>query len=169
MQRTILRWGLRYFGSSIFATYPFGLNEFWTLKAAVFVALLITSLLIFFWTGSALGALATIPLLGLNSVALGYLDILFAFILVGSLWTLQARRYEIASALFAICALTKWQPLIIFPFVAVFFLVGERSPPGVKKTWFRVWPGVLICLAVAAAYGWEPTRACSQLPSTELL
>jgi len=139
-----------------FATYPFGLNEFWTLKAAVLAALIITSVLVFFWTESALGALAVIPLLGLNSVALGYLDILFAFTLVGSLWALQARRYEIASALFAICALTKWQPLIIFPFVTMYFLIGERSGPDLRKTWFRVWPGALICLVVVAVYGWTP-------------
>jgi hypothetical protein len=69
---------------------------------------------------------------------------------------LQARRYEVSSALFAISALTKWQPLIVLPFVAIYHLVGERDELAVKRAGLRIWPGILVCLAVVAEYGWGP-------------
>jgi hypothetical protein len=58
----------------------------------------------------------------LNSVALGYIDIFFAPTLILAFWMLQGRRLLWFSVFFTISILTKWQPIIIAPFIALYIL-----------------------------------------------
>jgi hypothetical protein len=101
----------------------------------------------------------------LNAVPLGYLDILMApaFLLaVGCLVRMERavvpRERLLAAAAFAVCfslaMWTKWQPLIVLPFVAVF--VFKRGKP---ERHGMVWGMLLFAALIAAVYSGQPLLA----------
>lgn len=62
----------------------------------------------------------------LNTQGLGYTDIFFFPFLIFSVLFLLRQRYLIAGILFGIASLTKWQPIIILPFL-IFYLISLKS------------------------------------------
>ena len=136
-----------------------GAPVFLSIKLAILAFLLLSVLLFWLWTRS-LGAVLILYFgLVLNSTALGYIDIFFAPGLILSLWMLQRRRWGLFSLFYALTCLTKWQPLIIAPFIGL-YCFGARGRQGWKEI-RRLLPGLLIpggaaALALVLAFGPQP-------------
>jgi hypothetical protein len=104
-----------------------GFTLFETIKLTILVFLLLTTFLFWLWTRDHYLTLVLYASLLLNSVALGYIDIFFAPSLVLALWMLKERRWGWFSVFYAITCLTKWQPVLIAPFIALYIL-GIQHP-----------------------------------------
>lgn len=102
------------------------INPFLIFKAVQILFLLLTSMVFWAWTRDWLLAIGLHLALLHNSIALGYLDIYFAPTLILSLWALSKRRWTLFAISFGLSFLTKWQPLIILPFLLVHMWGQER-------------------------------------------
>jgi len=99
-----------------------GIGTFEALKWSLVVFLLAASALVWLWTRSVIvAALFGLALL-LNSVALGYIDIYFAPTLILALWALKVRKWIWFVVFFSAACLTKWQPVLIAPFIVLYIL-----------------------------------------------
>ncbi len=123
--------------------------------------LLVTFLVTLWVTKGALLALILLAALLINSVALGHLDVFFAPALVLALWALKKGKLTLFTVTFCLSFLTKWQPLIIGPFFALYILkirrLGDWNLIDFKQIAKKV---VLPFLAIAAlafmVFGIEP-------------
>lgn len=97
-------------------------------KLALFLALLATLIIFLAYTKDALlTALLGLSLI-LSSVALAYLDIFYAPLLVMALWALHKGRLTLFAVCYTLACFTKWQPIIVAPFLAVYlFATYEAS------------------------------------------
>jgi hypothetical protein len=99
-----------------------GLSPFMSLKVALLTFQLISTALILllsrnYWVAAAFNAS-----LILSSVGLGYQDVWFAPPLIAAFWAFEAKHNVLGTAAFLIACLTKWQPLIVAPFLGVYLL-----------------------------------------------
>jgi hypothetical protein len=86
-----------------------------------------------------------------DSVALGYLDVIYAPALLGMVWAMHAGRSALALLLLACSCLLKWQPLILAPFVVAYLVHrGEFSSP--RRAARVLWPTLSAVLAVAIIF-----------------
>lgn len=99
-----------------------------------------------FWVAAALNASFL-----LSAVGLGYTDIFFAPWLIVAFWAFQSKRYLSGTALFLIACFTKWQPIILAPFIAVYLLqISDlRSLRNALNTWL-FWQLVIVVLLLFA-------------------
>jgi hypothetical protein len=134
-------------------------NDLIGLKIVLTAVLFVTSGLFWLWTRNLRLAVALHLALLLSSVALGYLDILVAPALLGSLWALKEKRLLLFSALFVSACLTKWQPIVLAPFFAVYVL----STQGFVKTLVKVLPPALVILG-ACYWAFGPSEAEAEHP-----
>jgi hypothetical protein len=102
--------------------HPAGFTQFETIKLTILVFLLATALIFWIWTRNLIWTLVLYASLLMNSAALGYIDIFFAPSLVLALWMLKERRWGWFSVFYALSCLTKWQPVLIAPFIALYIL-----------------------------------------------
>ena len=105
------------------------------LSIGVFVGL--TTLAFWRWTKDARAAMAMFLALLLNSMLLAYVDIYFAPALVLGLWALKEGKLALFSVCFSAACLTKWQPLIILPFLLVFVMRREEQRPSTRALLLR--------------------------------
>ncbi len=99
-----------------------GVGTFGAVKFSIFLFLLLTSFV--FWWGTRdfwITVILHLSLL-LNSVALGYIDIFFAPSLILSIWAIKERKLILFTIFYSIACLTKWQPIILAPFIGVYIL-----------------------------------------------
>jgi len=96
------------------------------IKGTIAAFLLLTTLLTLWATKDLLLSLLLLGGVLINSVALGHLDIFFAPTLVLALWALKEKRLVLFTIAFCFSFLTKWQPLIIAPFIALYILGIDR-------------------------------------------
>lgn len=95
----------------------------------------------------------------LDSVALGYLDILVAPPLLSAIWLyLDDKRPKLAALLFWLSALLKWQPLLLAPFVGALLINRYRQGQKADLRWFGLVGGALLC-ACLGVYGTAFLRA----------
>jgi hypothetical protein len=98
--------------------------------------------------------------LTLNSMGLAYLDIYFAPFLIAGLFFLERGNLNLGFVLFVISCFTKWQPLIIAPFVCLYLLGTARQRPpenhGIKRQMlpFALGAGV-VALPLLMIFGWK--------------
>ena len=92
------------------------------IKLSIILFLCLTSLACWLWTKDVGVTLLMHLALLLNSAALAYVDIYFAPTLVLALWALKQRKLLFFTVCFTIACLTKWQPLIIAPFILLYIL-----------------------------------------------
>src|SRR6266567_6843055 len=97
-----------------------GTSQFLVLKISLLLSLFATSACFYWFTRNPLLIAALELALTLNSMGLAYLDIYFAPFLIAGLFFLQRGNPNRGLILFAISCFTKWQPLIIAPFVLVY-------------------------------------------------
>jgi hypothetical protein len=148
-----------YLSAAVRVGTDFRQNDLIGLKIVLTAALFVTSGLFWLWTRNFRLAVALHLALVLSSVALGYLDILVAPALLGALWALKARRLVIFSALFTVACLTKWQPLILAPFLAVHVLWTQ----GFAKALVKVLAPALVILG-ACYWTFGPSDARAEHP-----
>jgi hypothetical protein len=91
-------------------------------------------------------------------VDLAYIDIFFAPFLVLALWALHKDRWWLFSLLLAVACLIKWQPLVLAPFFALYFLrarslAGLRDAPWRRVLVEAVAPAAAIFVGVLAVFG----------------
>jgi len=99
-----------------------GIGAFGAVKFSVFLFLLLTSLVFWWWTRDFWITVILHLSLLLNSVALGYVDIFFVPSLILSIWAIKEKRLILFTIFYSIACLTKWQPIIIAPFIGVYIL-----------------------------------------------
>jgi len=145
--------------ASRFAT-AFGVTQFLVLKCSLVLFLFVTAACFYWFTRNLILTAALELALTLNSVGLAYLDIYFAPFLIAGLFFLQRGNLNLGFVLFVISCFTKWQPLIIAPFVLVYVLdlARERAPENHRiKT--QMLPFLLAAGAVAlpllVIFGWK--------------
>ncbi len=138
----------------------FGIAQFLVLKFSLLIFLLATAACFYWFTRNLILTGALELALMLNSMGLAYLDIYFAPFLIAGLFHLQRGNPNRGLILFAISCFTKWQPLIIAPFVLVYVLdlARERAPENHRiKT--QMLPFLLAAGAVALplflVFGWK--------------
>jgi hypothetical protein len=100
----------------------FNVTNFIAIKLSILFFLWLSTFFCWLWTEDLKIVLVLYFSLLLNSVALGYIDIYFAPSLIVALWMLKERRFVFFSLFYAIACLTKWQPLIIGPFIGVYIM-----------------------------------------------
>jgi hypothetical protein len=139
----------------------FGSNPFFVLKCFLFVFLLATALCFYWFTRNLILAAALELALILNSMALAYLDIFVAPFLIAGLFFLQRGNLNLGFVLFAASCLTKWQPLIIAPFVCLYALANARQRSAGKTSQLKA-PIVPFALAAGIiglplflVFGWK--------------
>jgi Gpi18-like mannosyltransferase len=98
------------------------IGTFGAVKFSIFLFLLLTSLVFWWWTRDFWITVILHLSLLLNSVALGYIDIFFAPSLILSIWALKERKLILLTIFYSIACLTKWQPIIIAPFLGMYIL-----------------------------------------------
>src|SRR5260370_18675690 len=125
-------------------------GDFVGLKILLSLFLLLTTAVFWLWTRDLLLTVGLHLTLLLSSVALGYLDILWAPPFLISFWALTRKRYALFAVSFSVAALTKWQPLIIAPFLLVYLFKAA----GLRRTVLHAaLPVLLILGGVYAVYG----------------
>src|SRR3954470_5874827 len=97
----------------------FSLGTFLSFKSSLVAALLCTTICFACWTRDAVLTAVLAFSLGLNGVALGYIDTYWAPTFILSLWALRENKIALFSGLFALSSLIKWQPLIVAPFLVL--------------------------------------------------
>lgn len=128
------------------AARPFGIGTFGAVKVAIATFLFLTSLVFWWWTRDFRLAVVLHLSLLLNSVALGYLDVFVAPSLLLALWALQKRRLTMFAIFYTLACLTKWQPVIVAPFVVVYLLHEEDA---IRRA---LLPAAALALATAAVF-----------------
>jgi hypothetical protein len=116
----------------------FGSSPFVVLKCFLFVFLLATALCFYWFTRNLILAATLEFALILNSMALGYLDIFVAPFLIAGLFFLQRGNLNLGFLLFVVSCLTKWQPLIIAPFVCLYVLGNARQPAATRTSQLKI-------------------------------
>ena len=86
----------------------------------------------------------------INSTALGYVDVLFAPVLLLALAALEARRLAWATILFLLACLLKWQVIVIAPFLLVYTLDIRRLADWRAVPWRRLAGAVAPALLLIA-------------------
>jgi len=158
-----------------------GLEPRAALKLLLLAMLLLSTLIVLAWTRSLLFAgLFQLGLL-LNSAALGYLDVLFLPPLLLSFWALQRGRLALASLMFGLTVMTKFQPAVLTPLLLIHALGPSRgsnrgsnrgapggaarggAPDGLgpgqedgsrgRRAWAAVLPALAVFLLTLAVFG----------------
>jgi len=136
----------------------FGIGGLVAVKLSILTLLFLTSFLFWLWTRDlALTVILHLSLL-LNSVALGYIDIYFAPTLILSLWALKQHKLILFTVLFSISVLTKWQPIIIAPFIAL-YLINIRQLAQWREIKYKqlilrvIFPVALIIIITLSIFG----------------
>ncbi len=138
--------------------HAFGLTELFSLKCSLLFFLLATTVVFYWYTRKvALTALLQFAVI-LSSIALGYLDIYFAPFLLAALFELRMGNQGRAVLLFTISCFTKWQPLIIAPFICLYLLdVSHFERASFKRLGPRIWrlaaPALAIMVPLGIAFG----------------
>ncbi len=99
-----------------------GMPPLLSFKVSLLAFQLISAVLILMLSGSCWIAAAFNASLLLSGVGLGYMDVYLAPSLIAAFWAFRWRRNVSGAAFFLIACLTKWQPLIVAPFVAIHLL-----------------------------------------------
>ena len=99
-----------------------GASTLLLLKSSLLLFLVGTSICFCWFTRNLVLTAALEFSLVLNSVGLAYLDIYFAPFLIAGLFLLQRGHLNVGFLLYAISCATKWQPLLIAPFVCIYVL-----------------------------------------------
>ena len=127
-------------------------NSFGAIKLLILFSLFASSALIGLWKKNIDAATVTIFIFIPGSVALGYIDIVFAPYLIISLWALSRRRAAIFGLFFAISCFIKWQPMILLPF-ALIFLLGNEQTLTISKRIQQVLTAIFSIVVVIIVFG----------------
>jgi hypothetical protein len=128
-----------------------GLSRFFWLKMSLFAGLFGTAALFYGWTrkqGLAVGLYLAL----LVSVACGYLDVYWTLTFIPALWALDRGRYGLFAVLYTLSVMTKPQPILAAPFLALYVLNVSDWRAIMRPDWRRVAPAVAGSLGVLAIF-----------------
>jgi hypothetical protein len=128
-----------------------GLSPLISFKVTILTFQLMSTGMILLLFGSYWVAAAFNASILLSGVALGYMDVCVAPPLIAAFWAFRDRRNVLGTALFLIACLTKFQPLIVVPFIGVYLfeISNLRSCWGVVGR--RLFWQLVILVAVTIA------------------
>ena len=140
---------------------PLHVDNILSTKISILFFLLLTASLFWLWTRDLKVTIILYFALLLNSTALGYIDIYFAPSLVLSLWMLKERRWMWFSIFFTLSCLTKYQPLIIGPFLLIYILDIQDIRQLSQFDWklfFQqiVLPAAIMIIIILVGFGLKP-------------
>jgi len=145
------------------------LGEFAALKATIFGFQLLSTAMIWAVSRNPWLTVAFNVAVILSGISLGYIDIFFAPTLIGAVWALRASRLLLSAFLLGVTCLTKWQPLLIVPFMIIYILqINTLQPRAVLAALGTRRFGQLVALAggmgiaLFGVFGSEPLIALSQ-------
>ena len=90
------------------------------IKLSLFIFLIISSEIFYLWNKNLLLASSIMLVLGLNTI-LGYIDIYIVPTFILSFRALNKKNYILFSVLYTITCLIEWQPIILLPFILIYF------------------------------------------------
>lgn len=128
------------------------------IKLFLFVFLLATVAVVHAWRREAKLTAALLWLAVPSSVALGYLDVWYAPLLLGAVWALSAGRTSLGVLLFACACAVKWQPLVLAPFLLV-HLVRHGHLASAGKAARVLAPSLALVAGCLVVFGPEVFRA----------
>lgn len=131
----------------------FAADHFTALKWSLLLFLLSTTLVWGLWTRNLLLTAVFHLSLLLSSLALGYIDIYFAPFLLIALWAWQKERLALASLFFGLACLTKWQPLIIAPFLWIYVWRKPTAVAWPRRLLLITAPALLLVVVIVAWFG----------------
>jgi len=139
-----------------------GINPFYGIKSSLLLFLVITTIIIYFWSNKNTGLtfLSFLALL-LSSMCLSYIDIYFAPFILLSFYCFSKNKVAAGIILFTIAAMIKYPPLIIAPFILVYLIdISKKSD---KKSIFVLnkilIPVLVVIIPIFIVFGQEPVNA----------
>lgn len=140
------------------AVVPLGkslhIGSFLAFKLLLLAGLYLTSL-VFLLLSREVVLTGLLQLALILSVGHGYIDVFFAPTFLFAFLCLQARWNAVAATALVVACLTKWQPLLIVPFVAAYLFAHaravHRSPRALALALLRQWAPALVVVAVVLA------------------
>jgi hypothetical protein len=120
------------------------IEDFLSIKLSILFFLLFTTTLFWFWTRNLKVTIILYFALFLNSVLLGYIDIYFTPGLLLSLWMLKERRWLWFSIAFTLTCLTKYQPLMIAPFLFLYLLDIQDVRQWMRIKWKLIFLQIML-------------------------
>ncbi|GAK51720.1 hypothetical protein U14_02965 [Candidatus Moduliflexus flocculans] len=130
----------------------FKMEMFTAIKLSIVVLLFLTSLIFWFWNFNINMMILLHFSLFLNSVALGYIDIYFAPMLILSMWALREKRLILFTLCFSIACLIKWQPIIILPFIMSYIVKEFMDCKSIDRKNFYSMLSVAIIIVIFTMY-----------------
>jgi len=127
----------------------FGVTPFVVLKCSLLLFLVATAALFYSFTRNLILTVALEFALVLSSMGLAYLDVYFAPFLIAGFFLLQRGNLSLGFILFAISCFTKWQPLIIAPFICIYILSSGTAVETKRPLKKRIIPFVFAASAIA--------------------
>jgi hypothetical protein len=145
--------------NSIFSL--FHIEEFGGIKLFIIIFHCLTSLIFWLWTKNIFITIILHFSLLLNSVALGYIDIFFAPTLILSIWAIKEQKLIFFTLFYSIACLTKWQPIIIAPFIVLYILnikqVNQWKQVDFKNILLKVvFPAISLIIITLYVFGFIP-------------
>ncbi len=131
----------------------FGIPDLEALKLGLLGCTWLSTAIYWLWTRRLDRVAMLLFALTLSAVGLAYLDVFVVPTLLGAIWALSKGRSATAGALFAVAALTKWQPLILGPFLALRLL---RESPSWRPSARGAAGGAGVVAFAIAIYGHAP-------------
>jgi hypothetical protein len=147
-----------------FTAHAFDLNDFVTYKIFIVLFCTATFILAAFSTRDLLVSVSIFMLCFISGVLLGYIDVFYAPFLILSLHFFRRNRVFLTCLLLLVASLTKWQPLIIAPFVIVYF-----SRTKLANLFLTSIPLIFLVGLVLFVFGSEPIRTFNAALSHERL
>jgi hypothetical protein len=141
-----------------------GLPILISFKVTILMFQLVSAGIILLLSGSYWIAAAFNGSLLLSGVGLGYMDVYVAPTLIAAFWSFQLRRNVLGTTFFLIACLTKWQPLIVAPFIGVYLfeisdLRSFRSVVGTRLFWHLVTLVAATIVILSLLFGLDPARS----------
>lgn len=96
------------------------LSPLMSFKVVILTFQLLSTGVVLLLSGSYWVAAAFNASLLLCGVGLGYMDVCVAPFLILAFWAFKSRRSVVGTAMFLVACLTKWQPLILAPFIGIY-------------------------------------------------
>lgn len=128
-----------------------GLTSFFWLKMSMFLGLFGTTALFYAWTRH-LGLTVGLYLTLLVNVGCGYVDVYWSVTLIAALWALHRNHFGFAAGLYTLSVMTKPQPMLAAPFLALYVLnicsLRELS----RLAWRRIGAALAGSLGVLGAF-----------------
>jgi hypothetical protein len=143
-------------------------------KVVILTFQLLSTGVILLLSGSYWVAAAFNASLLLCGVGLGYMDVCVAPFLILAFWAFKSRRDVLGTAMFLIACLTKWQPLILAPFIGVYLFEISSLRSCLNAIRRRLFWELIILVAVTLAlvsrvFGLAPARALRNAMSDPFL